>query len=70
MANSLKMMDYDFRFHWGNAQHNTAHGTAESPEALAWLWRGYDPAKTQETYIGDPAEKDKPYWRVRTLNRE
>jgi enterochelin esterase family protein len=70
MANSLKMMDYDFRFRWGNGQHNTAHGSAETPEALTWLWRGYDPAKTGETYAGDPAEKDKPYWRVRALNRQ
>jgi enterochelin esterase family protein len=70
MANSLKMMEYDFHFSWGNGQHNIAHGNAESPEAMAWLWRGYDPAKTSEKFTGDPAEKDKPYWRVKALNRE
>jgi enterochelin esterase-like enzyme len=70
LANSLKMKEYDFHFVFGNAQHNTQHGNAELPEALTWLWRGYDPAKTSETYVMDPAEKTKPYFRVKTLNRE
>ena len=45
LANSLKMREYDFRFVFGNAQHNTAYGDSLLPEALRWLWRGYDPAK-------------------------
>jgi len=70
LANSFKMKEYDFHFVFGNAQHNTAHGNSELPEALTWIWRGYDPAKTSETFTMDPAEKSKPYWRVKTLNRE
>lgn len=70
LANSLKMKEYDYHFVFGSAQHNTQHGNSELPEALTWIWRGYDPAKTSETYVMDPAEKDKPYWRVRTLNRD
>jgi enterochelin esterase family protein len=70
LANSLKMQEYDYRFEFGTSAHNTAQGNAELPVALAWLWRGYDPAKTCEEYQPDPAEKDKPYWRVRKLNRE
>lgn len=69
LANSLKMKEYDFHFVFGTAQHNTQHGNAELPEALEWLWRGYDPAKTSETYTMDPAEKSKPYFRVKALNR-
>ncbi|HEU0122271.1 MAG TPA: alpha/beta hydrolase-fold protein [Bryobacteraceae bacterium] len=69
-ANSLKMKEYDHHFVFGNAQHNTQHGNAELPEALTWLWRGYDSGKTSETFVMDPEEKTKPYWRVRTLNRE
>lgn len=69
LANSLKMKEYDFHFVFGTAQHNTQHGNAELPEALEWLWRGYDPSKTSETYTMDPAEKTKPYFRVKALNR-
>lgn len=70
MANSLKRMGYDFAFRFGTAAHNSAHQQAELPEALAWVWRGYDPAKTSETFQQDPAEKDRPYFRVMQLNRE
>ncbi len=70
MANSLKMKEYDFKFTFGNGAHSTNQGHAQAPEALTWLWRGYDPAKTSETYVMDPAEKTKPYWRVKALNRD
>jgi len=69
MANSLKLREYDFRFHWGNGPHSSQQGHAELPLALPWLWRGYDPAKSSEAYTMDPAEKDKPYFRVTSLNR-
>jgi enterochelin esterase-like enzyme len=70
MANSLKMKEYDYHFVFGSAQHNTQHGNSELPQALEWIWRGYDPAKTAETYVMDPAEKARPYWRVKELNRQ
>jgi enterochelin esterase family protein len=40
------------------------------PEALTWLWRGYDSAKTSQEFTMDPAEKSRPYFRVVQLNRE
>jgi enterochelin esterase family protein len=40
------------------------------PESLAWLWRDYDPAKTEQVYEQDPAEKDKPLYRFRIANRD
>ena len=46
------------------------HGNAEAPAALTWLWRDYDPAKMEQTYTIDPAEKGKPFYRVKTLNRD
>lgn len=70
MANSLKMREYDFHFSFGNGTHNGAHGNSETPMVLEWLWRGYDAAKVEQTYEMDPAEKDKPYFRVKSLNRE
>lgn len=70
MANSLKMMEYDFHFRFGTAAHNGAQATLDLPESLAWLWRGYDPSKTEETYVMDPAEKTKPYYRVKIANRD
>jgi len=70
MANSLKMREYDYHFRFGTAAHNGAQATIDLPESLAWLWRGYDPAKTSETFAIDPAEKDKPYYRVRISNRD
>ncbi len=69
MANSLKMREYDFHFSFGNAQHNTQHGNAELPRAMTWLWRAYDPAKTEQEFKMDPAEKERPYFRVAVVNR-
>jgi enterochelin esterase family protein len=69
MANSLKYEDYDFYFSWGNGTHSRNGGHAELPEEMIWLWRGYDPAKTGQEFTPDPAEKDKPFFRVSALNR-
>ena len=69
LANSLKMKEYDFKFSFGNAQHSTVYGDAELPEAMAWLWRDYDPMMTHQDFKMDPAEKDKPYFRVKIFNR-
>lgn len=70
MANSLKMRGYDFHFTFGGGAHSGAHGNSQLPESLSWLWRDYDPGKTEQVYEQDPAEKDKPYYRVRIYNRE
>ena len=43
---------------------------AEFPEEMTWLWRGYDAAKTAETYAPDPQEKDLPPFRVSIVNRD
>jgi len=69
MANSLKMRGYDFHFSFGGGTHNGAHGGSELPEELTWLWRGYDPAKTEESYEMEPAEREKPLFRVRIYSR-
>lgn len=70
LANSLKMREYDHLFRWSLGTHSTANGNARLPEALMWIWRDYDPAKTSQEFVMDPAEKSKPYWRVVQLNRE
>ncbi|MBS1851343.1 MAG: esterase [Acidobacteria bacterium] len=70
MANALKMREYDFHFSFGKGTHNPAHGAAEFPQEMIWLWRDYDPAKSQQAYQMDPTEKAKPYFRVARLNRD
>jgi enterochelin esterase-like enzyme len=70
LANSLKMREYDFHFRFGLATHDSAQAAIDLPESLMWLWRGYDPAKTSAEFTMDPAEKDKPYYRVTISNRE
>ena len=70
LANSLKMREYDFHFRFGLATHDSAQAGIDLPESLAWLWRGYEPGKTSEEFTMDPAEKDKPYYRVTISNRD
>ena len=70
MANSLKMLGYDFHLAMGNGTHSRMGGNVEMAEELIWLWRGYDAFKTSEVFEMDPAEKGKPFFRVKIANRE
>jgi enterochelin esterase family protein len=70
MANSLKLMDYDFHFRFGNAAHGGAQAGLDLPESLAWLWRDYDPKKTAQEFHTEPAEKEKPLFRVTITSRD
>jgi enterochelin esterase-like enzyme len=69
MANALKLMNYDFHFSFSTGSHNGAHGAVEFPQEMVWLWRDYDSSKTEQIYEIDPAEKDKPVFRVSISNR-
>jgi enterochelin esterase-like enzyme len=69
MANALKFQSYDFHFSFGGGTHNSAHGAAEFPAEMLWLWRDYDPSKIQQSYEIDPAEKSAPPFRVKIANR-
>jgi enterochelin esterase-like enzyme len=70
MANALKAQEYDFHFSFGKGTHNSAHGAAEFPAEMIWLWRDYDPGKTSQTYEIEPSEKSKPLFRVAVTNRD
>jgi len=70
MANSLKLKEYDFHFRFGTAAHGGAQAGLDLPESLTWLWRDYDPAKTSQEYRMEPAEKEKPLFRVTISNRD
>jgi enterochelin esterase-like enzyme len=70
MANALKMTKYDFQFSFGKGSHNTAHGAAEFPAEMIWLWRDYAAANTAQTYEMEPSEMAKPLFRVTVANRE
>jgi enterochelin esterase family protein len=70
MANSLKLREYDFHFRFGTAAHGGAQFALDLPESLAWLWRDYDPKKTADEFKMDPAENDKPFFRVTISNRD
>jgi enterochelin esterase-like enzyme len=69
LATALKFKEYDFHLSFGEGTHNTAHGAAEFPEEMIWLWRDYDPSKTTQTYEIDPAEKTRPTFRVAITSR-
>lgn len=69
LANSLKRQGYDYHFTLGVGDHNGAQGSAQLPQALTWLWRDYDPSKTSQEFVQDPAERDKPFWRIVKTNR-
>uniref|UniRef100_Q01QJ6 Putative esterase n=1 Tax=Solibacter usitatus (strain Ellin6076) TaxID=234267 RepID=Q01QJ6_SOLUE len=70
MANSLKLTGYDFHFRFGTAAHGGAQAALDLPESLTWLWRDYDPKKTGQEFVMDPAEKEKPFFRVTIANRD
>jgi enterochelin esterase-like enzyme len=70
MANALKAQDYDFRFSYGKGTHNSAHGAAEFPAEMIWLWRDYDPANTEQKFEIEASEKAKPLFRVSVTNRD
>jgi len=69
LANALKLKGYDFHFSFGNGTHNSGQGAAEFPEEMIWLWRDYDPARTEQTYEVEPSEKTKPPFRLAIANR-
>jgi enterochelin esterase family protein len=70
MANALKLREYDFHFSFGRGSHNSGQGVAEFPAEMTWLWRGYNPALTSESYVIEPEEKAKPQFRVSITNRD
>ncbi|HLJ13174.1 MAG TPA: alpha/beta hydrolase-fold protein [Bryobacteraceae bacterium] len=70
MANALKLSEYDFHFSFGGGTHNGAQGSAEFPAEMIWLWRDYDPSKTQQLYEMEASEKAKPLFRVSITNRD
>jgi enterochelin esterase family protein len=37
---------------------------------LTWLWRDYNPAKTEQTYEMEESERVKPVFRVKIDNRD
>jgi enterochelin esterase-like enzyme len=69
MANALKFREYDFHFSFGKGTHNSAHGAAEFPAEMTWLWRDYDPAKSSQEFTAEPGERSKPPFRVAIVNR-
>lgn len=70
LANALKMKGYDFHFRFGEGSHAIAQGALDLPESLAWLWRGWEAGKTAETFEMEEAERAKPLFRVKVVNRE
>jgi len=57
MADALKFKGYGYHFSFGVGAHNNGQGAAELPEALTWLLRDYDPAKSSQDFLQDPAER-------------
>ena len=70
LANALKLRGNDFHFSFSRGTHNSGHGASEFPAEMMWLWRGYDPAKTEQTYEMEESEKSKPLFRVAIVGRD
>lgn len=70
MANALKVTGYDFRFSFGEGAHSSAQGAVELPEELIWLWRDYDPARTEQHFEQDTDERAKPAFRFTLVDRD
>jgi enterochelin esterase family protein len=70
LANALKLNGYDFHFRFGAGHHGVAQAALDLPESLAWLWRDYDPDRTEQTFEQEPSEREKPPFRVRIANRD
>jgi enterochelin esterase-like enzyme len=70
LANALKLKGYDFHFRFGEGMHAIAQGALDLPESLTWLWREYDPAKSEQTYEMEESERAKPVFRVKVANRD
>jgi enterochelin esterase family protein len=70
LANALKLRGYDFHFRFGEGMHSSAQAALDLPETLVWLWRDYDPAKTEQTYHMEEEERVKPPFRVSIVNRD
>ena len=69
-ANALKLKGYDFHFSFGRGGHGPEQIEAQFPDEMIWLWRDYDPLKTQQTFEMDATEKAKPVFRVAITNRD
>ena len=70
LANALKGRGYDFHFRYGEGCHGGGQTALDLPESLSWLWRGYDPDRTEQWFEQDPAERAKPVYRVHVANRD
>ena len=70
LANALKGMGYDFHFRFGQGYHTASQAALELPESLAWLWRGYDPGRTEQSFEQEAVERSKPVFRVQIANRD
>ena len=70
LANSLKLRGYDFHFRFGEGMHANAQAALDLPDSLIWLWRGYDPGKTEQAFEMEEVEREKPLFRVRIANRD
>ncbi len=44
MASALDFAGYDYLTAWGKGFHRDRHGRAILPDALRWLWRGWQPS--------------------------
>jgi enterochelin esterase family protein len=70
LANALKLKSYDFHFSFGKGGHGPEQIEAQFPEEMLWLWRDYDPSKTQQLFEIEGTEKAKPLFRVAIANRD
>lgn len=49
MEAALKFANYDYKYVWGEGEHNGKHGGAIFPDSLRWLWRTEEVASSAES---------------------
>ena len=70
LANALKLNGYDFHLRFGEGLHGPAQSALDLPESLPWLWRDYDPDRTEQIFEQEASEREQPPFRVRIVNRD
>jgi enterochelin esterase family protein len=50
LANALKLKGNDFHLRLSDARHSSMQAALGLPESLAWLWRDYDPDRTEHVF--------------------
>jgi enterochelin esterase family protein len=70
LANALKLSGYDLHLHFGDGHNSGGQTTLDLPESPAWLWRDYDPDRSEQVFEQDTSGRIGPAFGVRIATRD